>query len=157
MKTDFFSKLLNKIHFHNADWALISLSFRFLWLDWAVQATFRSSYVHTTTVMGKTDALTKLSRIQSVILRIFAEKHCCSQCAVSKYINGKLSGSETCDTKTRQMTGALRALTRKIYSKSWGSITRSGLRSTVHGHLQEAFVTSSCSWTRDFKGILPVA
>lgn len=54
-----------------------------------------------------------------------AEKAGCSQHAVSKYIHGKLTRKEKCDTKRcTSKRNDLRGLSNKSNSRSWGSASQ---------------------------------
>ncbi len=81
------------------------------------------------TVVQKTiiDTLHKEGKPQTVI----AKEAGCSQSAVSKHVNRKLSGRKKCGRKrctTNERTAALWRLSSKIDSRIWVNFTRNGLR-----------------------------
>ncbi len=81
------------------------------------------------TVVQKTiiDTLHKEGKPQTFI----AKEAGCSQSAVSKHVNRKLSGRKKCGSKrctTNERTAALWGLSRKIDSRIWVNFTRNGLR-----------------------------
>ncbi len=78
------------------------------------------------TVVQKTiiDTLHKEGKPQTFI----AKKAGCSQSAVSKHVNRKLSGSGRKDAQPTERTAALWGLSSKIDSRIWVNFTRNGLR-----------------------------
>ena len=90
------------------------------------------------TIMGKTADLTVVQKtiidtlhMEGKPQKVIAKEDGCSQSAVSKHINRKLSGREKCGRKGAQaaeMSATRRGLSGKGHSKVWGSFTRSGLR-----------------------------
>ncbi len=122
------------------------------------------------TIMGKTadltvvqkniiDTLHKEGKPQTFI----AKEAGCSQSAVSKHVNRKLSGRKKCGRKrctTNERTAALWGLSSKIDSRIWVNFTRNGLRlGSRHQeppHTVVVFLLLSHSWTTDnVRGILP--
>ncbi len=90
------------------------------------------------TIMEKTDGLTV---VQKTIIDTFhkegkpqtfiAKEADCSQSAVSKHVNRKLSGRKSVeekDAQTTERTAALWGLSRKIDSRIWVNFTWNGLR-----------------------------
>ncbi len=83
------------------------------------------------TIMGKTADLTvvQLTIIESQTF--IAKKSGCSQSAVSKHVNRKLSGRKKCGRKNSQpteRTAALWGLSSNIDTRIWVNFTRNGLR-----------------------------
>ncbi len=80
------------------------------------------------TVVQKTiiDTLHKEGKPQTFI----AKEAGCSQSAVSKHVNRKLSGRKKCGRKrcTTERTAALWGLSSNINSRTWMNFTRNGLR-----------------------------
>ncbi len=130
------------------------------------------------TIMGKTadltvvqktiiDSLHKEGKSQALI----AKEAGCSQSAVSKHVNRKLSGRKKCGRKrcaTNQENAGLWGLSSKIDSRIWVNFTRNGLRlgsrhqeppkTDVSRNLATVviFLLLSHSWTIDnIRGILP--
>ncbi len=130
------------------------------------------------TIMGKTadltvvqkniiDTLHKEGKPQTFI----AKEAGCSQSAVSKHVNRKLSGRKKCGRKrctTNERTTALWGLLSKIDSRIWENFTRNGLRlgsrhqepphTDVSRNLATVvvFLLLSHSWTTDnVRGVLP--
>ncbi|KAI2650232.1 Transposable element Tc1 transposase [Labeo rohita] len=109
------------------------------------------------TIMGKTadltvvqktiiDTLHKEGKTQTFI----AKEAGCSQSAVSKHVNRKLSGRKKCGRKrcTTERTAALRGLSSKIDSRIWVNFTRTeagvkASRATTHRRVKE-FGYSCC-------------
>ncbi len=90
------------------------------------------------TIMGKTADLTV---VQKTIIdnlhkegkpqTLIAKEAGCSQSAVSKHVNRKLSGRKKCGRKrctTNERTAALWGLSSKIDSRIWVNFTRNGLK-----------------------------
>ncbi len=90
------------------------------------------------TIMGKTADLTVVQKIIIDTLHkegkpqtFIAKEAGCSQSAVSKHVNRKLSGRKKCGRKNAhppERTAALWGLLSKIDSRIWVNFTRNGLR-----------------------------
>ncbi len=130
------------------------------------------------TIMGKTADLTVVQKTIIDTLHkegkpqtFIAKEAGCSQSAVSKHVNRKLSGRKKCGRKrctTNERTAALWALSSKIDSRIWVNFTRNGLRlgsrhqepphTDVSWNLATVvvFLLLSHSWTTDnVRGVLP--
>ncbi len=118
------------------------------------------------TIMGKTadltvvqktiiDTLHKESKPQTLI----AKEAGCSQSAVSKHVNRKLSGRKKCGRKrctTTERNAALWGLSSKIYSIIWVNCTSNGLR-LVSKHQEPPHTDVSRNLaTVVVRGVLPV-
>ncbi len=118
------------------------------------------------TIMGKTADLTvvQLTIIESQTF--IAKKAGCSQSAVSKHVNRKLSGRK--NSQPTERTAALWGLSSKIDTRIWVNFTRNGLRlgsrhqeprhTDVSRNLATVvvFLLLSHSWTTDnVRGVLP--
>ncbi len=90
------------------------------------------------TIMGKTADLTVVQKTIIDTLHkegkpqtFIAKEAGCSQSAVSKHVNRKLSGRKKCgrkDAQPTERTAALWGLSSKIDSRIWVNFTRNGLR-----------------------------
>ncbi len=130
------------------------------------------------TIMGKTADLTVVQKTIIDTLHkegkpqtFIAKEAGCSQSAVSKHVNRKLSGRKKCGRKDAQpidRTTALWGLSSKIDSRIWVNFTRNGLRlgsrhqepphTDVSRNLATVvvFLLLSHSWTTDnVRGVLP--
>ncbi len=130
------------------------------------------------TIMGKTADLTVVQKTIIDTLHkegkpqtFIAKEAGCSQSAVSKHVNRKLSGRKKCgkkDAQPTERTAALWGLSSKIDSRIWVNFTRNGLRlgsrhqepphTDVSRNLATVvvFLLLSHSWTTDnVRGVLP--
>ncbi len=130
------------------------------------------------TIMGKTADLTVVQKTIIDTLHkegkpqtFIAKEAGCSQSAVSKHVNRKLSGRKSVEEKDAQpteRTAALWGLSSKIDSRIWVNFTRNGLRlgsrhqepphTDVSRNLATVviFLLLSHSWTTDnVRGVLP--
>ncbi len=109
------------------------------------------------TIMGKTADLTVVQKTIIDTLHkegkpqtFIAKEAGCSQSAVSKHVNRRLSGRKKCGRKrctTNERTRALWGLSSKIDSRIWVNFTRNGLRlesrhqEPPHTHLSRNLAT----------------
>ncbi len=129
------------------------------------------------TIMGKTADLTVVQKTIIDTLHkegkpqtFIAKEAGCSQSAVSKHVNRKLSGRKNVeeDAQQTERTAALWGLSSKIDSRIWVNFTRNGLRlgsrhqeqphTDVSRNLATVvvFLLLSHSWTTDnVRGVLP--
>ncbi len=130
------------------------------------------------TIMGKTADLTVVQKTIIDTLHkegkpqtFIAKEAGCSQSAVSKHVNRKLSGRKKCgrkDAQPTERTADLWGLSSKIDSRIWVNFTRNGLRlgsrhqepphTDVSRNLATVvvFLLLSHSWTTDnIRGVLP--
>ncbi len=130
------------------------------------------------TIMGKTADLTVVQKTiidtlhkESNPQTFIAKEAGCSQSAVSKHVNRKLSGRKKCgrnNAQSTERTAALWGLSSKIDSRIWVNFTRNGLRlgsrhqepphTDVSRNLATVvvFFLLSHSWTTDnVRGVLP--
>ncbi len=130
------------------------------------------------TIMGKTADLTVVQKTIIDTLHkegkpqtFIAKEAGCSQSAVSKHVNRKLSGRKSVEEKDAQpteRTAALWGLSSKIDSRIWVNFTRNGLRlgsrhqepphTDVSRNLATVvvFLLLSHSWSTDnVRGVLP--
>ncbi len=83
------------------------------------------------TIMGKTADLTVVQKTIIEPQTFIAKEAGCSQSAVFKHVNRKLSGRKKCgkkDAQPTERTAALWGLSSKIDSRIWVNFTRNGLR-----------------------------